>query len=118
MVVLVAVAATALALAACAQEEAAMAGSVAAEAAEVAATQAAIATTQAIQKLENSTTRMASASPRYVSGPRALPSLLPKTHKGNMVIITPDFVIVQKDGRRLIVPRDRYVKEEEDQARQ
>jgi hypothetical protein len=104
LVVMVSVAATALALAACAEQGEAMAAGMAAQAAEIAATQATIATTQAIHDLAASTTRMASGA--RVGGPRGLPFPLPPVRKGTIMIFTPELIILQKNGKRLIVHRE------------
>jgi hypothetical protein len=69
----------------------------------IAATQASIATTQAIEALEGASTQMSSAA----TLPSALPQL-PPVGKGTMIIFTPRFIIIQKDGKRLIVPRPQY----------
>jgi hypothetical protein len=110
LVVLVSVMATALALAACAEQGEAMAAGMAAEAAEIAATQAAIATTEAIKTVAESTTRVSTA--QRVGGPKGLLQSLPPVHKGTMIIFTPDLMILQKNGKRLVVHRENLQKEE------
>jgi hypothetical protein len=102
-VVLVSVVALALALAACAEMAESMAASAAASAAEIAATQAEMATTQAIDQLQVAASQM---SQRAQAGqnPFALPNL-PPIHKGTMVLVLPNAIVIQKDGHRWIFPR-------------
>lgn len=106
--VFVLLAAVALALAACAETGEAMAAGVAEQAAMVAATQATIATTQAIDQLSAASTQMSSQAQ---SGQFHLPQL-PPIGKGTVVIVTPKFIILQKDGKRFIMPRDTYYDED------
>jgi hypothetical protein len=108
--VLIAASAAALALAACAETGGAMAASAAEQAAVIAATQATIATTQAIDQLETASTRMSIRGPQPYAV-RGLPKL-PPVRKGRLVIFTPDFIIVQRHGKRIIVRRENYVKDE------
>jgi hypothetical protein len=103
LVVLVSVAALGLALAACAEMAEGMAASAAAQAAQIAATQAEMATTQAINQLEVASSQM---SRRIQSGQPliALPNL-PPIHKGTMILVLPDAIVIQKDNHRYIFPR-------------
>ena len=105
VVVLVSVSALALALAACEAVGGAMATSVAEQAAMIAATQVSMATTQAIDQLETASTQM---STQAQAGQAPVFPKLPPVGKGTMVIFTPKFIIIQKDGRRFIIPRDQY----------
>ncbi len=70
-----------------------------------------MATTQAIDELETASTQM---STEIQTGQSPVFSKLPAVGKGTMVIFTPKFIIIQKDGRRFIIPRDQY--EDEDQS--
>ena len=103
LVVLVSVAALGLALAACAEMAEGMAASAAAQAAQIAATQAEIATTQAINQLQVASSQM-SERVRAGQSPIPLPNL-PPVHKGTMVLVLPNAIVIQKDGRRYIFPR-------------
>lgn len=106
VMVLLTLSAVALALAACAETGSALAASVAEEAATIAATRAAMATTQAIDDLETASTQ--TSAPTLVGGQvRNIPHL-PAVNKGSIVIVTHDLIIIQKDGKRIVVPRQRY----------
>jgi hypothetical protein len=111
LVVMLSVAALALALAACAETGGAIAASMAEQAAMIAATRATIATTEAIGELETASTQM-SAQGGQANQLRGLPKL-PPVGKGKMIIFTPDLMILQNNGVRLIVPRENYEKEEQ-----
>jgi hypothetical protein len=103
LVVLVSVAALSLALAACAEMAESMAASAAAQAAQIAATQAEMATTQAINQLQVASSQM---SQRIQSGqsPIEIPNL-PPIHKGTIVLVLPNAIVIQKDGQRYIFTR-------------
>jgi len=103
--VMVLMVAMSLALAACAAAGGAVAATYAQEAAMIAATQVSMATTQAIDELETASTQMSTSQP---AGQTSLFPKLPPVGKGTMVIFTPKFIIVQKDGRRFVIPRDQY----------
>jgi hypothetical protein len=111
LVVMLSVVAAGLALAACAETAELMAAHAAEEAAVIAATQATIATTQAIKQLEASSTQM-SGNGQVVSG-HGMNLPLPPVNKGTFILFTPQYMIIQKDGKRLIVPRENYQQEED-----
>lgn len=117
VVALVLVAALALALAACAETGEAMVASAAEQAAVIAATQATIATTQAIDELEAASTQM-SAETQTQAQSGKLPRLphLPPIRKGTLIIFTPNMMIIQKNGKRLIIPRQQYYDDSADQS--
>jgi hypothetical protein len=87
-----------LSLAACAEAGEAMAASLAEQAAEIAATQAVTATTQAVAQLQSAATQMSAAS---TAQPVNLPNL-PPVGKGNLIIASPNYIIVQTGGKRFI----------------
>ncbi len=103
-IVMVSLAAMGLSLAACAEMGEAMAASAAEQAAAIAATQAATATTQAVTQLETAATQMSEAS---AAQPVNLPNL-PPVGKGNLIIYTPKFVIIQSNGRRYIFMKNNW----------
>src|SRR5580704_12065117 len=112
VIVMVSVSALALALAACAAAGESMAASAAEEAAVIAATQVSMATTQAIDHLEAASTQMSTQTPATQS--LSLPKL-PPIGKGTVVIFTPKLIIIQKDGKRFVIPRDPYQDDDADQ---
>jgi len=111
LVVMLSVAAVGLALAACAETAELMAANAAEQAAMIAATQATIATTQAIQQLEASSTQMSSHG--QVSSGHGVNLPLPPVNKGTFILFTPQYMIIQKDGKRLIVQRENYQDEDD-----
>jgi hypothetical protein len=112
-IVMVLVAALALALAACTAVGGAMATSVAEQAAMIAATQVSMATTQAIDQLETASTQMSAPAQ---GGQMPLLPRLPPVGKGTMVIFTPKLIIIQKNGKRIIIPRNQYEDDDADQS--
>ena len=101
LVVMVSVAAAGLALAACAETGSALATYAAEQAAQIAATEAVAATTQEIEQLQAATSRM---SQQVKAGTFQLP-FLPPVHKGTMVLVLPNAIIIQKNGHRYVFPR-------------
>jgi type II secretory pathway pseudopilin PulG len=112
VIVMVSVSALALALAACAAVGESMAASAAEQAALIAATQVSMATTQAIDELETASTQM---STQVQAGQSPALPKLPPVGKGTVVIFTPKFIIIQKDGQRFVIPRDPYQDDDADQ---
>jgi hypothetical protein len=108
-VMMLALAGTGLALAACAEMGEAMAASMAEQAAQIAATQAVTASTQAIDELETASTQM-STSP---GTPIAVPSL-PAIGKGMIVVDTPTVMIVQINGKRVIIVKPQHTDDDDD----
>lgn len=98
-VVMVSLAVIGLSLAACAEMGEAMVASAAEQAAAIAATQAAIATTQTVGQLETAATQMSDEATS--AQPVSLPNL-PPVGKGNLIIASPNFIIVQTGGKRYI----------------
>ena len=101
-VMLLALAVSGLALAACAEMGEAMAASAAEQAATIAATQAAIASTQAIDQLETASTQMSNQMASAATQPFSFPNLGP-VNKGTVIVDTPTALIVQFNGKRVIV---------------
>ena len=105
MLLILCVAALSLVVAACAESSGAMASAVAAEAATVAATQAAIATTQAIDQLEAAATQ--SSTVQLQATGKILP-ILPPSAKGSLIVNTPQMMIIQQNGKRVILVKPQY----------
>jgi hypothetical protein len=101
-VMLLALAVSGLALAACAEMGEAMAASAAEQAATIAATQAAIASTQAIDQLETASTQISNQVSTASTQPFFLPHL-PPIGSGTVIADTPTALIVQVNGKRVIV---------------
>jgi hypothetical protein len=104
MLLILSFAALSLVLAACAETSGAMASAAVTEAAEVAATQAAIATTEAIGQLEAAATQ---SSAQLQATGKIVP-ILPPVSKGPLIVSTPQLMIIQNNGKRLIIVKPQY----------
>jgi hypothetical protein len=118
VMVMVSIAALALSLAACAETGTALAAAAAEQAAMIAATQATIATTQAIDQLEAASTQMSTQGQIQAGKSLGMSNMphLPPVGKGTMIIFTPTMMIIQKDGKRLVIPRQQYYNDNTDQS--
>ena len=76
-----------------------MAASLAEQAAEIAATQAVTATTQAVLRSFN---RPRHRCPRLARPSRSTGQAWPPVGKGNLIIASPNYIIVQTGGKRFI----------------